>query len=821
MQPEEYIYILKKVRRLSPKTIRSLLSILDSAFKDFYQGTYACTIDIPLEKVIYLSNLVPGVENKKVFRKLRLLKKNLYKLVIVNMESSSDIETGSLSAVKIPLYHEAGLFGHFSILISSVQAKGFSDLEINTLSEILSILILPFISTKPKSAVENESELLKEQLLEGLEDNGVMQSALQRMLDLSGAEYCAFYSGGRYSNMHIMLDGRELSSQVSVISKKVINAYGEVTNCSRDSSEYSEKVYYRARKKNVKYLVGNTSIESYFLVRVISDSTVRGVAFFGSCRKNAFKESEISIFNDFDGGAKGAEPIIYRVSGETENLVKFTESIPFGVALVSEDGKIFSENSNFRKILNGGNADYRSVEELSRITGYNFQNIYDEFRIFKNEINDRKIASTKSLNNILRINWISTKTVSIEFNSILMIDYVKEDDIFDDKMLAVVAHEIRTPIAALKNSLEILSQEKYLSGINRSKKGYCVSNKRFFKTAIHTIDRLNLLVDGLIDISSDGITANSLNVEKTGARSFIESVSHIFLKPAEKKGINFSIKSDENLSEIEVDLHKMEQIVQNLLSNSLKNVPAGGRITLSVSPARLPLDTLFSVVPWDRLFDPEVIDISVKDSGDGFPAHIIKNTNGLQEEYLASNKPKSGLGLYIAGNLARSHGGLLRIENNDNKGSTCHIYLPADWRTRKVMKTIITIDDKIREMVKKGAAPIFYLVSKRSEKCWIEIIDKWNSQIVIDPHSGEILETGVYFWPLWEKLAFALAMDRKYLSDPEGLLSSGKKGLRLVNDDWDEQVNIGWGVSLRDGRNTKELITSAMEKLQAKKRVPA
>ncbi len=820
MKPEEYIHILKKVRRLSPKTIRSLLSILDSAFKDFYQGTYACAIDIPLKKVIYLSNSVPGVESKKILQKLLLLKKNLYKLVIVNMESSSNTQTDSLSVVKIPLYHEADRFGYFSILISSVEAKGFSDPEINTLSEILSILILPFISTKSQSTVESESELLKEQLLEGLEDSGLMRATLLRMIDLSGAEYCAFFSGGRYSNMHIMLEGRELSSQVSTITKKMINAYDEFTDHSCHSSEYSEKIYYRASKRNIKYLVGSTSIESYFIVRVISDSVVRGVAFFGSYRKDAFRESEISIFSDFDGGGKGAEPIIYRVSGETENLVKFAESIPFGVALVSENGKIFSENSNFRKILNAGNTDYRSVEELSRITGYNFQNLYDEFRIFKKEISDRKIVSTKSFNNIIKINWISAKTVSREFNSILMLDYVKEDDIFDDKMLAVVAHEIRTPISALKNSLEILSQEKSLSGINRSNKGYRVSDKKFFETAIHTIDRLNLLVDGLIDISSDGMMGNLLNVKKTDARSFIESASHIFLKSAEKKGINFSISNDENLSEIEVDLHKMEQIVQNLLSNSLKNVPAGGRITLSVSSARLPLDTLFSAIPWDRLFDPKVIDISVEDSGNRFPAGIIKNTNDLQEEYLASNKPKSGLGLYIAGNLARLHGGLLRIENNDNKGSTCHIYLPADWRTRKVMKTIFTIDDKIKEMVKKGAVPVFYLVSKRSEKCWIDIVDKWNTQPVVDPLSGELLDTGVYFWPLWEKLAFVLAMDREYLSDPEGLLSSGKKGLRLVNDNWDEQVNIGWGVSFRDGGNTKELVISAMEKLQTKERVP-
>ncbi|MCD6379981.1 hypothetical protein J7M07_06000, partial [bacterium] len=120
--------------------------------------------------------------------------------------------------------------------------------------------------------------------------------------------------------------------------------------------------------------------------------------------------------------------------------------------------------------------------------------------------------------------------------------------------------------------------------------------------------------------------------------------------------------------------------------------------------------------------------------------------------------------------------------------------------------------------VKKGTTPILYLISKRSTKCWLNIIDKWNAEPFVDPHSGELLDTGVYLWPLWEKFAFALAMDREYLSDPEGLFSSGKMGLRLVKGNWDEQVKIGWGVSIRDGGSTKDLITSAMEKLELKER---
>ena len=106
MQSGEYINILEKVRRLSPKTVRSLLSIIDSSLKDLNNGVYACTIDIPYEKVIYISNLISCTEKKDILSKLKLSKKDNYKWEIVNEGSVRKKEKGTLSEIEIPLYHE-------------------------------------------------------------------------------------------------------------------------------------------------------------------------------------------------------------------------------------------------------------------------------------------------------------------------------------------------------------------------------------------------------------------------------------------------------------------------------------------------------------------------------------------------------------------------------------------------------------------------------------------------------------------------------------------------------------------------------------------
>lgn len=815
-----YTHILERIRRLSPKSIDSLLSILDSNFKDLYRGIYACAIDITSKNVIYLSNGISGVDRGYIHSILRLERQDNYRLEVINKESCNKDKMTSLMTVKIPLYHENECFGHFSILLSDHHSSQFNDRKDNLLSEILSLLVVQFILPPSRDIVENESDFLRRRLFRGLKDSSIMRSTLIRMMDLSGAEYCAFCSEDNGGNVHIMLDGKELSSEVSDITGKVVSAFARATGSDGDSPEYSKKVYYRTGRSNIKYLVGKTSIESYFFTPVTCDSSIRGIVFFGSFRKKAFTASDISYFRDMGGTRCNTETVLYSGGGEAESLKDIINILPFGTALISENGDISYSNPEFRKILKIGNDGYRSVEDIYRLTGYDLQDLSDELRIFKDRINDREIVSVKSDKEVLRVNWVSIKSISKEFDSILMIDYAEKENNFDKEMLSVIAHEIRTPISALKNSLKILSQKESapfgeLSGENSN-----ASRKKFFKTALRTVDRLNLIVDGLVDLSSEGIKANSLKIERAEALSFIESATRIFKGPLDRKGITLSINIDDNISDIEVDLHKMEQIIQNLLSNSFKNVPAGGKIELSVSPVSPPSDTLISALPWDYISSPQFIDLCVKDSGRGFPSDVIKNVNILTEDYLERKRRTIGLGLYISGTLARLHGGILRIGNNDNGGSSSHLYLPADWKTRTVMKTVFSIDNMIREMIKGGDTPILYILTKRDRKCWFDLIGKWNKDTSVYPDATGELDADLFTWPLWERCAFVLASERKYLSDPEGLFSSEIDRSGYTGPDWNKRVGVGWGISLHEGSNTRELMTSAKEKLGNIQRIP-
>ena len=102
-----------------------------------------------------------------------------------------------------------------------------------------------------------------------------------------------------------------------------------------------------------------------------------------------------------------------------------------------------------------------------------------------------------------------------------------------------------------------------------------------------------------------------------------DDVSLFFLESMKKKEIEFEIEIDGSISALEFDPQQMEQVIHNLLSNSIKHVPGGGGIKISASPST---DRALQAVPfvsWEQIGEPTFIDISIKDSGSGIPVDQV------------------------------------------------------------------------------------------------------------------------------------------------------------------------------------------------------
>jgi len=349
------------------------------------------------------------------------------------------------------------------------------------------------------------------------------------------------------------------------------------------------------------------------------------------------------------------------------------------------------------------------------------------------------------------LNFLPSSGLSDEYEVLLILrdtTTFHERERAKEEMLATVAHEIRTPMTALKNSLGIIlgSTSRRATYCDQQQPGAFNAEKRILEMALRTISRLEMLVDGLIDVSTVRKADRPLELDLVSAEQFLEEASLLFIEPMRKKGIQFTVAVDERAAEIVFDRDRMEQIIQNLLANAMKNVPSGGSISVSVSPLDSVIDDKLPLIPWKYLSPPQFIELCVLDTGTGIPRKVIDDINPLPERRGTIRKPGRGLGLYIAKRLMQQHGGVLVAERREDGGSAVHLYLPADQKTRTIIQAVYSVDQYIDRMIDKGLSPVLYTITKEGEETWMEALAGWETKPVLNPDRDEIARDGVFRW---------------------------------------------------------------------------
>lgn len=216
-------------------------------------------------------------------------------------------------------------------------------------------------------------------------------------------------------------------------------------------------------------------------------------------------------------------------------------------------------------------------------------------------------------------------------------------------LTADIAHELRTPLAVQRAHLEALQDGIYpLTSEN-----------------LHPLVESNALLTRLVeDLRTLALTdSGQLELERTPVdlRALLEGVVGRFTPAARGRAIEITLASEENCPLVPADPGRVEQIISNLLSNALRHTPAGGSITIHLACTS------------------QEARIQVRDSGPGIPPEDIEH---IFERFYRADKSRSrteggtGLGLTIARQLARTHGGDLRAENHPAGGAVFTLTLP-------------------------------------------------------------------------------------------------------------------------------------------------
>ncbi len=223
------------------------------------------------------------------------------------------------------------------------------------------------------------------------------------------------------------------------------------------------------------------------------------------------------------------------------------------------------------------------------------------------------------------------------------------------RMTADIAHELRTPLTIVEGTVDGMLD------------GVFAPDREHLSTIREQIVLLTRLIGDLRELSL--AEAGQLKLELAPddivrlVRGKLEQVELTALD----KGISLKLEAEDNLSPIEIDHMRIEQVVANLLTNAIHHTPPGGIITVSVKAATPFADNQRGIL------------ISVVDTGEGIAAehlpHIFERFYRVSDSRSRS-EGGTGLGLAIVKHLVLAHQGRVWAESEFGKGSRFSVFLP-------------------------------------------------------------------------------------------------------------------------------------------------
>jgi len=331
-----------------------------------------------------------------------------------------------------------------------------------------------------------------------------------------------------------------------------------------------------------------------------------------------------------------------RERAETAALV---ESMTEGVIAADGRGRITTANAAARRLL-----------------GYDAQqNLPDLRQLFRakaaREVVDAVLAGTTVQNRELELDESmlivnarplpagGAVVVLHDVTELRRLEAVRRD------FVANVSHELKTPLTSISGYAETILTDRPSPELER----------QFLETIVSNARRMQRLVDDLLDLSR--IESGRWQPEIEGvdvAASAREAWAGLGDRAA-ARGVDFVVEVPPEAAMVEADPDAVRQVLTNLLDNSLRYTPRGGRITFR---SRAEADGVL---------------LSVSDTGPGISSEHLPR---IFERFYRADQSRSreeggtGLGLAIVKHLVEAHGGRVWAESERGQGTTVHSWLP-------------------------------------------------------------------------------------------------------------------------------------------------
>jgi heavy metal sensor kinase len=231
-----------------------------------------------------------------------------------------------------------------------------------------------------------------------------------------------------------------------------------------------------------------------------------------------------------------------------------------------------------------------------------------------------------------------------------MIERLDESYQVTSRFSADASHELRTPLTIMRGELEaILTQENLEE-----------EEMQQIATVLEEAERLTQIVEGLLAISRLEAGETQLDKDPVDLSQLATTTVEQMAPLADDKSLTLEMEA---VPDVIVDANevRLRQVIVNLLDNAIKYTPEGGKIRVEVKA-----DSSEAVV--------EVIDNGIGISSEALP-NIFKRF--YRSEQVQARKARgTGLGLSMVHSIVEAHGGSVKVESSENKGSTFRVSLP-------------------------------------------------------------------------------------------------------------------------------------------------
>ncbi|GEM_PF-2172605 len=376
-----------------------------------------------------------------------------------------------------------------------------------------------------------------------------------------------------------------------------------------------------------------------------------------------------------------------------------------------------------------------------------------------------------------------------------------------DETIAMVSHELKNPLSAMKNVVNILLSENAGPLTGRQEK--------FLTAAERSVGRLVNLLENVLDISK--LNSGTLSVDRDWIclASFMRETVNSFETLFNLHGVKVKRHLEEGIKKIYADSSKLEQVIINLLSNAVKFTPADGEIVLSAASAgRESLERELRLLPWDDLPKASFLRFAVRDNGIGMNEETLANL--FTPYYGQSGKKLSGgshLGLNICKTLVEIQDGRLQVESRLGIGTEVLFYLPKDERTAYMLHGLRVIKGFIKELQKENRKLFLALIGKESGECWMNMCSSWRTIPEINPADGGYKGEKFLLWPISEYLAAALIIDKDIDSPVDKMFNKNCSSNGAGSYSFDGHF-VGASSSEECGFKIETLFNQSMNKLK-------